>query len=152
MSIRYMPVWINAVWVAESAVSVSKEFWPTRGAYVPCEHLLGRRFDILGEHWRKFEPPQTVLGAGSSLNFTSAFAIKFDNVLGQMVSKRGVEVADVLSEVEITQNASVPKNRTDFRSFVESRGYYRRFMMSFSILSALLHALTSPENSFVWAE
>lgn len=72
------------------------------------------------------------------------------NPSGHIVSNWGIEVD--LSKKELIQNIAQPKNQTDLRRFLEVAEYYRRFLLFFAFMSALLHTLTSTRTYFVWTE
>ncbi|XP_058180086.1 uncharacterized mitochondrial protein AtMg00860-like [Rhododendron vialii] len=68
--------------------------------------------------------------------------------LGHVVSKGGVSVDP--GQIESIMNWQRPKNVFEIRSFLGLAGYYRRFVLGFSLLAAPMTRLTRKGTRFVW--
>lgn len=54
------------------------------------------------------------------------------------------------SKVEVIVNCSKPKNVTKVRSLLRVSQYWRKFIVGFSSILALLHSLKSVKQDFQW--
>ena len=60
----------------------------------------------------------------------------------------GGELKINASKMEAIMKWLVPTNLTDVRSFIQATQYLRKFIALFSMVAALLHAITSSGKSF----
>jgi hypothetical protein len=70
--------------------------------------------------------------------------------LGHIILEEGIFVDP--KKVEAIQEWSVPRNVTEFRSFMGLVGYYRRFIVGFSKKSHPITSLQRKEKNFQWTE
>ena len=70
-------------------------------------------------------------------------------VLGQIVSKEGIEVDK--AKVELISNLPTPKCVKDIRSFLGHAGFYRRFIRDFSAIASPLCNLLAKHVTFAWS-
>ena len=72
------------------------------------------------------------------------------NFLGHVVSAQGVMVDP--QKIEAIMNWEVPTNQIEVRSFLGLVGYYRRFIMNFSLIASPMTELLKKNVEFVWTE
>lgn len=72
------------------------------------------------------------------------------NLLGHIVSKKGVEVDP--ANISDLQNVPGPTNQTEAGSFLGRARYYRRLIHFFASISAPLHTVTSQKTKFEWCK
>ena len=74
--------------------------------------------------------------------------VKQGNILGHIVSEKGIEVEK--SKIEVIENLQPPKTVREIRSFLGHASFYRRFIKDFSKISKPLTNLLMKEVEFIF--
>jgi hypothetical protein len=74
------------------------------------------------------------------------FMVTNDIVLGHIVSTKGIEVDK--SKIKLIANLLTPKSIKDVRSFLGHAGFYRRFIIDFSVISKPFSNFLTKDNIF----
>ena len=80
----------------------------------------------------------------------SHFIVREGIILGQIVSKRGIEVDK--AKVDFISKLPCPSSVKKIRSFLGHAGFYRRFIKDFSKISKLLCDLLAKDAPFEFNE
>src|ERR1044071_3829621 len=76
------------------------------------------------------------------------FWLKEVQFLGHIISDKGIHVDP--AKIEAVKNWITPKSPTEIRSFLGLAGYYRRFILNFSMIALPLTSLTDKDKPYVW--
>ena len=78
------------------------------------------------------------------------FWLKEVSFLGHIVSEEGIRVDQ--RKIEVILEWKPPRSVTEVRSFLGLAGYYRRFVMGFSMTAAPMTRLLQKNVRFEWSE
>jgi predicted aspartyl protease len=70
--------------------------------------------------------------------------------LGHIINEKGI--SPDMSKIEAIQNLSRPKNPRQIRSFIQTCGWFRRFIEGFAKICEPLNRLTKQDVPFVWSD
>jgi len=79
-----------------------------------------------------------------------SFGLRKIKLLGHVVDSDGIKMDP--DKIVAVKNFKIPINLTGIRSFLGLAGYYRRFILDFSILASPLSHLTKKNVKFEWGE
>ena len=80
--------------------------------------------------------------------FKCLFGADRGEVLGHIVSKRGIEMSE--GKIKAILEATAPTNASEVSSFLGFINFYRRFMNKLAELASPLYALTKKDAEFSW--
>jgi len=88
---------------------------------------------------------------GISLNpKKSHFAMEEGNLLGHIISKKGIKID--LNRVAAIQQIGLPKNKKEIQSFLGKVNFLRRFITNFAKVVKYINRMLKKENIFQWSK
>ena len=109
--------------------------------------IFGKTFDeALQNHRLVFE---CLKEANLKLKPSKCFLFRKEvTFLGHLVSEEGIKCDP--AKIECVKNWPKPRNVTEIKSFLGFAGYYRKFLLNFSMTASPLIKLTRKNQKFLW--
>ena len=123
--------------------------WKNMLVYVDDICVFSKNFDEHLIHLQQLF--ERLRSAGLTLKPTKCkFAAKQVKFLGHMISKEGIQVDP--DKTKVIDTLPTPKTVKEVRSFLGMCNYYRRFIKSYSSITAPLTNLLKKDEDFIWTE
>ena len=123
--------------------------WKNMLVYVDDICVFSKNFDEHLVHLQQLF--ERLRSAGLTLKPTKCkFAAKQVKFLGHMISKDGIQVDP--DKTKVIDTLPTPKTVKEIRSFLGMCNYYRRFIKSYSSITAPITKLLKKDEEFIWTE